>query len=630
VAKPDHAILNFILALALIAASAGIGIYRTQRGAQVFSEPLFEPVAPTEVITASQLSDDVTPVRATASSNLHEVLPESEIAFQPAVLSESVARALAAKRALSTDQIRQLRALFGPAAQGLPAGTPAARAQVLKALNDATKARVPDTLLPDAPSLLAALKGVEDGNARRVRARLNEAVTREGKLARAETLLQKLPLTRERLALAAGNFQAVLKVDASNARALRGLDFLEQQSVASSALLRVNYAFPDAFALLTLAEKQVQGGSSIRAERAAMFVAQANAEASLLQEFSAALRGKNIAQADTVITKLNRFLPEERITSMRAQISNAELYGGFERGQSFSDSMIVTSADATKRDSSASGPLMRVLPIGSFVMGSAQNESGRAANEGPQRELKVSKGLALGSSEITVAQFAAFVAATGYQSDAEQQGDSIIYEETTGRMTRAKGVDWRADYVGKIAADNAPVLHVSFQDANAYARWLSSVTGQRYRLPSEAEFEYALRAGSKSAYWWGAKSPEEIVENLTGSNDRSDSGRSWSSGFAGYGDAFWGPAPVQHFMPNPFGLFDISGNVAEWTADCWHESYARAPSDMGEWVNPGCAQRVVRGASWGSAPEESRSAARAAFNSTHRSAKIGFRVLREL
>jgi formylglycine-generating enzyme required for sulfatase activity len=269
------------------------------------------------------------------------------------------------------------------------------------------------------------------------------------------------------------------------------------------------------------------------------------------------------------------------------------------------------------------------LPIGAFVMGSPEREKGRARSEGPQRDLEIRSGFAMSTSEISVAQFAQFIAATDYQTDADRRGDSIIYSENSGRMVRTKGMNWRNDYVGKTAADNLPVIHVSFNDANAYCDWLSEATRERYRLPSEAEFEYAARSGTKTRYWWGDMSPELGVENLTGINDRSESDRSWSSGFTGYGDGFWGPAPIKLFLANPFGLFDMAGNVSEWTSDCWHESYARAPIDIGSWVNPGCAQRVVRGGSWGSNPEEARAAARSAFNPDHGSAKIGFRVVRE-
>lgn len=633
--KRDNAILNFVFVLLLIGASAAVGIYRSRLDAQVFSQPLFEQVARTEVITASNASTRTKPVRDPTEANFRPLQSPSEQRIDPVVLTEVLVRKFAGRLALTEDELGQFRALFGSAAKGLPQGTATARDTVLKALNSATRARVPDTLLADAPTILQALKDLEHPDARRIRARMKAAVERVEKMARAEVLLKKLPLTPENLTLAAGNFHAVLAQDAANSRATQGLDLLEQQTCVSARMLASQNYFDQAFALLNLAEPKVQGGGAIRSQRAALYVMQASTEAELLETFSTALQLKALERAESTLEQLALFLPEDRITSMHAQIRNTELYGGFERGQSFSDDLLrdTLAADGQPLLEDAAptgfGPLMRVLPIGAFVMGSPERERGRARNEGPQRDLEIRSGFAMSTSEISVSQFASFIAATNYQTDAEKRGDSIIYSEESGRMVRKKDITWRADYVGRAAADNLPVVHVSFNDANAYCEWLSKASGMRYRLPSEAEFEYAARAGVKTRYWWGDGSPELGVENLTGKNDRSESDRTWSSGFDNYGDGFWGPAPIKLFQANPFGLFDIAGNVSEWTADCWHDSYARAPLDIGPWVNPGCAQRVVRGGSWGSAPDESRAAARAAFNPDHGSAKIGFRVVRE-
>lgn len=632
--KRDNAILNFVFVLVLIGASAAVGIYRSRLDSQVFSQPLFEQVARTEVITASSAPPRSLTVREPVETNFRPLQELSEAHIDPALLSEALVRKFAARAALSVDELGQFRVLFGSAAKGLPQGTTAARNSILKALNSATRARVPDALLVDAPTLLLALKDLEHPDARRIRARLKAAVERVEKMARAEALLRKLPLTPENLTLAAGNFHAVLAQDAANSRAIQGLDLLEQQSCASARILASENHFPRAFALLNLAEPKVQGGGAIRSQRAALYVMQASTEAELLENFSTALQLKALDRAESTLAQLALFLPEDRITLMHAQVRNTELYGGFERGQSFSDDLLGNTLVGDGQpllqvEPSGFGPLMRVIPIGAFVMGSAEREKGRARNEGPQRDLEIRGGFAISSSEISVAQFAQFISAGSYQTDADRRGDSIIYSEQSGRMVRRKGINWRSDYVGRTAADNLPVIHVSFNDAKAYCDWLSAATGLHYRLPSEAEFEYAARAGTKTRYWWGDASPELGVENLTGRNDRSENDRTWSSGFDNYGDGFWGPAPIKLFLANPFGLFDMAGNVSEWTADCWHESYARAPLDIGPWVNPGCAQRVVRGGSWGSSPEESRAAARAAFNPDHGSAKIGFRVVRE-
>ncbi len=632
-AKPVQSKTNFILVLLLIGASATVGIYRTQRSAQVFSKPLFELVAPTEVITASEIALEAMTPPLPAKPLTRAAVPASDIAFQPEVLAATISRTLLARRAFSRDELRQLRSLFAraPAAPlASKQSVAAARELVLSALLDATRGRVGEHVLNDSASLLTALEGTQTSKARQIKTRVNDAIAREGKLARAEQLLQSLPLSRERLDLAAANLESVLKVDPANLRAVQAVNLLEQNACLSARTLGEKYDFQEGFKLLLIAEQHAQSGSAIRAERAALYIAQANAEAALLQEFSNALGLRNSTSAGETLAKLERFLPKKRVNSMRSQITNAQLYGGFERGQIFSDLLNHQTQSPGAAGGSPTGPQLRVLPIGSFVMGSPENETARTAAEGPQRELRLSLGFALSVSEITVAQFANFIAETAYETDAERLGSSIVYDETNGRMKVLDLVNWRSDYLGKRAPDSMPVTHVSFNDAVEYALWLSGASAKRYRLPSEAEFEYALRGETASPYWWGSGAPKIIAENLTGQNDSSDSGRHWSAGFPGYADLFWGPAPVQSFLPNPFGLMDIAGNVSEWTADCWHESYARAPLDFSAWENPGCAQRVVRGGSWGSAPDESRSASRAAFSSTHRSAKIGFRVLREL
>ncbi len=194
---------------------------------------------------------------------------------------------------------------------------------------------------------------------------------------------------------------------------------------------------------------------------------------------------------------------------------------------------------------------------------------------------------------------------------------------------RRNGADWQADYNGAKAPPDNPVMHVSVRDAEAYAAWLSAQTGRYYRLPSEAEFEYALRAGTTGRYPWGdAGVPPAGSGNFTGSEDVSPSGRHWKNAFIGYGDGYWGAAPTASFRPNGWGLHDMAGNLSEWVADCWHASYRRAPPDGAAWYNPGCRQRVVRGGNWANAPEQTRAAWRLSQDSDVTSARIGFRLVR--
>ena len=122
-------------------------------------------------------------------------------------------------------------------------------------------------------------------------------------------------------------------------------------------------------------------------------------------------------------------------------------------------------------------------------------------------------------------------------------------------MIERRGVNWRADYLGATANDNLPVIHVSWTDAKAYVQWLSTHTGKHYRLPSEAEYEYALRAGTTTRYWWGDGSPAKVVGNFTGDGERSPHARrSWSNAFPRYNDGYWGPAPIGKFEPPALAL----------------------------------------------------------------------------
>jgi len=346
------------------------------------------------------------------------------------------------------------------------------------------------------------------------------------------------------------------------------------------------------------------------------------------QIISQRLRIQSLIEAgefDEAALELNELIAmgdsRQQVSALRQAMADARLYGAYRPGQVFSDPMPRLQQAA---------PAVVVIPVGQFMMGSPSTEPGRNANEGPRRRVQVDQGFALSQTEITVGQFAAFVADTGYRSDVERAGFGVVYEPRTRRFDRRRHMNWRHDYLGELAADDLPVIRVSFNDAAAYARWLTNNTSQTYRLPSEAEYEYALRAGSQSRYWWGGGSPSAPIENLTGDGDHSPTGGSWSVAFRGYDDGHWGPAPVASYPPNPFGLHDMGGNVKSWVEDCWHDSYVRAPRDTQAWVNPGCVERVVRGGSWASTPAQARSAFRMASASSEHSPQIGFRVVREL
>jgi formylglycine-generating enzyme required for sulfatase activity len=307
------------------------------------------------------------------------------------------------------------------------------------------------------------------------------------------------------------------------------------------------------------------------------------------------------------------------VAQLRERIDLATHYGQFRPGQVFSDAL----ADGSR------GPQLVVVPHGGFRMGAEASEPMSVDAEKPAHYVRFDRGFAMTVTEVTVAEFGRFVAQSGTRPRATRRGNSMVYDERSGNFVRRSGVDWRSGYDGRRAGPDDPVLHVSVHDAEAYAAWLTAETGRYYRLPSEAEFEYALRAGTTGRYPWGNQgTPPEGAGNFAAGNDVSPSGRHWNNAFVGYADGYWGPAPVGHFQPNSFGLHDLAGNVSEWVADCWHASYRRAPADGAAWYNPGCRTRVVRGGSWAGAPAQTRAAWRSSMDSDMTSGRIGFRLVR--
>lgn len=341
----------------------------------------------------------------------------------------------------------------------------------------------------------------------------------------------------------------------------------------------------------------------------------------VLAEGNAAVDGLALAHADQALAHAARIAAQPaRVAALRERIHLARHYGPFKPRQVFSERIVIGGV----------GPEMVVVPYGSFEMGAGEADAEAQPSEAPVHRVEFKRGFAIGRSEVTVGEFGRFVAASGYRSEATRAGHSSVYDERGGVFSEHEGVDWRRDHVGRIASPSLPVVHVTLEDAAAYAQWLSAQAHARYRLPSEAEFEYVLRAGTRTAYPWGDGPPTHVVGNLPGDGDLSRSSRRWGNAIPGYRDAFWGPAPVRNFPVERMGTYDMTGNVSEWTLDCWHDSYQRAPSDGSAWVNPGCPQRVVRGASWASSLDQARSASRLAVDASTSTARLGFRVVREL
>ena len=241
-------------------------------------------------------------------------------------------------------------------------------------------------------------------------------------------------------------------------------------------------------------------------------------------------------------------------------------------------------------------PEVVVVPAGSYLMGSPWSEAGRYDDEGPQHRVTIGDAFAVGVHEVTFEQWDACVSAGGcgaYRPD----------DSGTGRGTR-------------------PVINVNWEDAQRFIEWLREATGERYRLLSEAEWEYVARAGTGTARYWGESKTGQCRHANGADRTAKRYNDRWT--VANCDDGHYRTAPVGTFTANQFGLHDVHGNVWEWVQDCWNGSYAGAPTDGSAWVRGDCTRRVVRGGSWYNLPRDLRSANREGVNYGDRVMKVGF------
>ena len=264
-------------------------------------------------------------------------------------------------------------------------------------------------------------------------------------------------------------------------------------------------------------------------------------------------------------------------------------------------------------------PEIVVIPSGSFRMGDLSGSGDSDAK--PVHDVRIDYSFAVGKYEVTRGEYATFANATGHEEGVQRWCGYY----TGSKWEKGSDKSWRDPGFGQTERD--PATCVNWDDAKAYVSWLSRRTGKSYRLLSETEWEYAARAGSSSKYNFG-NSDSNLCDHGNG-GDRSTSFIGKNEGCDdGYGER---TAPVGRFKSNGFGIYDVHGNVGEWTGDCWHDDYAGAPSDGSVWVSGGnCSTKVVRGGSWSSRPRYLRSAARFKTRSDYRTAFIGFRVARTL
>ena len=248
---------------------------------------------------------------------------------------------------------------------------------------------------------------------------------------------------------------------------------------------------------------------------------------------------------------------------------------------------------STFKDCSAC-PEMVVVPAGEFMMGSPNDEPMRSSREGPRRKVVLSRPFAIGKFEVTFEEWDACV------SDGGCEGH-VPVDRGWGRGRH-------------------PVILVSWQHAQSYVAWLNATTGHTYRLPSEAEWEYAARAGTETPFSTGPK--------ITASQANFDATQTYNG--SAEGEFRQQTMVVGSFPPNAFGLHDMHGNLYEFVQDCWHNDYDSAPGDGTAWLVDGCKRRVRRGGSWKSRPAFLRSAARAKVFMQYAKDVFGFRVARDL
>jgi formylglycine-generating enzyme required for sulfatase activity len=240
-------------------------------------------------------------------------------------------------------------------------------------------------------------------------------------------------------------------------------------------------------------------------------------------------------------------------------------------------------------------PEMIVVPAGEFIMGAPESEPDSQDNERPLHKVTIAKPFAVGRFAVTFEEWDACVADRGCNN----------YRP--------------ADRWGR---GRQPVINLWWDDARAYVKWLSDKTNRPYRLPSEGEREYVTRAGTTTPFWWGSSI----------SSDQANYDGSYSyPAFSQKDSQYRGQTlPVDSFAPNPWGLYQVHGNIYEWVEDCWHSDYVGAPNDGSPWLAADCNRHVLRGGAWNFAPWQLRSASRGAVASAVALLPVGMRVARDI
>lgn len=263
-----------------------------------------------------------------------------------------------------------------------------------------------------------------------------------------------------------------------------------------------------------------------------------------------------------------------------------------------------------------------VVPPGSFTMGTQSGDP----DERPSRRIRLTRAVPVARTEVTVAEFRRFVEDTGYVTVAERDAGCYHWAYS---WRRSAEYSWRNP--GFAQTDQHPVVCVAYEDARAYADWVSGQSGTRYRLPSEAEWEYIARGGQGAGGPWADEAARACDYANVSDLDRADAHGLESSPTNVFPcrDRAIATAAVGAYAPNPYGVHDILGNASEWVSDCYREGYRGAPQNGAARTEPGCAFRVMRGGNWSSLPEDVRAADRLRVRAAEAFTFSGFRLVRE-
>lgn len=261
---------------------------------------------------------------------------------------------------------------------------------------------------------------------------------------------------------------------------------------------------------------------------------------------------------------------------------------------------------------------MLIVPAGEFRMGAADDFIERLPTEEPHHWVTIPRTFAIGRFEITRAQFALFIRETGY----EIESGCVFWNLERRNWDNDPKRTWQSP--GFPQGEDHPAVCVPWTAAKAYAEWLARKTGKPYRLPSEAEWEYAARAGTTGRWYWG----HQLAQACEYANLSDAAAKASYAHWATFecDDRHPYTSPVGSFKPNAFGLHDVIGNAWEWTEDCWNISYRGAPSDGRPWLEGDCAKRVARGTSWLTGTRFSRITFRLDNPPGYRMVQFGFRV----